>query len=141
MAEAVEAQVAGAPPDPGYRERYPWHEQTWAQLARAPDQLPHALLLHGAEGLGKRAFAWRLAQYLLCIRPNGAEACGACASCTRFAAGTHPDLLVIKPLGDAAIISVDQVRELRDFVVLKPHTSRRKLVLIEPAEVMNLNAA
>ena len=141
MSEA-ETPASGLPVHPGYRERYPWHAATWSALTRDLARMPHALLLHGAEGLGKRAFAWRLAQVLLCAAPEaGAVACGSCSSCRRFAAGTHPDLLQVRPPEDSVTIAVDQIREMRSFVALKPHAGARKLVLLDPAEAMNLNAA
>lgn len=123
-------------------EPFSWHAQAWSALTRDLARLPHALLLHGPEGLGKRAFAARLAESLLCAEPGpAAAACGACGNCRRFGAGTHPDLLHVQPLQDSLVISVDQVRELRHFVALKPHSAARKLVVLEPAEAMNLNAA
>src|SRR5204863_360093 len=76
MTEVAES-VSGITPDPGYRVRYPWHEDTWARLTHDLSALPHALLLHGSTGLGKRAFAWRLAQSALCIASGAqAQACG-----------------------------------------------------------------
>ncbi|HEX7044691.1 MAG TPA: DNA polymerase III subunit delta' [Burkholderiales bacterium] len=120
----------------------PWHAATWAALTRDTSRLPHALLLHGPEGLGKRALAWRLAKTLLCAQPGAdAAACGACASCALLQAGTHPDLLHIRPLAESSVITIDQVRELREFAALKPHSASRKVALLEPAEAMNLNAA
>lgn len=142
MAKTEAALVSGVPPHPGYRERYPWHAAAWNALTRDLTRLPHALLLHGPEGLGKRAFAWRLAQSLLCAAPGAeAAACGSCSSCRRFTAGTHPDLLCVKPLEDSIAIVIDQIREMRSFVALKPHTAPRKLVILEQAEAMNLNSA
>lgn len=141
MAEAAGEQISGAPPDPAYRERYPWHTDVWERLARDRAQLPHALLFHGPAGLGKRAFAWRFAQYLLCESATAEGGCETCVSCRRFTVGTHPDLLSVAPLGDSTMITVDQVRTIRDFVALKPHTSARKVVILEPAEAMNVNAA
>lgn len=145
MPEPQDTQIApgAAPPPSGYRERYFWHERAWGAITRDLGKIPHALLLHGSRGLGKREFAWRLAQLLLCTasRSDDAEGCGECQSCRRFVAGMHPDLLRITPSGDSASIVVDQIRELRQFVALKPHTASRKLVLLESAEAMNLNAA
>ena len=48
----------------------PWHAQDWQRLLarRAQDRLPHALLLSGAAGLGKRAFADAFVATLLCER-------------------------------------------------------------------------
>ncbi len=121
--------------------RYPWHDALWANLAHPFERLPHALLLHGLPGLGKSRFVMQLAQALLCQAPQINAACGQCHSCQLFAVGTHPDLEIVSPLEDAKTISVDQIRALNNFLFLRPHTAARKLVIIEPAEVMNINAA
>lgn len=141
MTDSEDTRASGAVPGTAYRERYPWHAKTWSALARDPARLPHALLLHGLEGLGKRAFAWRLAEWLLCHAADSEAACGACSSCRRFAAGTHPDLLHVRPPEDSRVIGIDQVRGMREFVALKPHTAARKVVLLEPAEAMNISSA
>ncbi len=122
-------------------ERYPWHAALWSALSRQLDQLPHALLLQGRPGLGKHDFAVQLAQTLLCERPREAKACGDCHACHLFRAGTHPDLSGIGLADDARSITVDQIRALGDFLSLRPHTAMRKVVIISPAEAMNLNAA
>src|SRR5436190_21590742 len=110
MAEVAES-ASGITPDSGYSARYPWHEDTWARLTHDLSALPHALLLHGSAGLGKRAFAWRLAHSALCAAPGAqAQACGVCVSCRRFAAGTHPDLFPVSPIDESVIITIDQVR-------------------------------
>lgn len=136
MAENEAATLAPV----AWRERYSWHAGAWSSLTRDPARLPHALLLHGPSGLGKRPLAWRLAAFLLCASPRDA-ACEACTSCRRFEAGTHPDLLHVRPIGESVAIGVDQVRDLREFVALRPHTAARKLVILEPADAMNPNAA
>ena len=73
----------------------PWHAEHWSRLQarRQRDALPHALLMCGMAGLGKRAFAQRFVQGLLCQQPVDDDACGHCRSCLLFAAGTHPDLV------------------------------------------------
>jgi len=137
-----DATGSGRAPDPAYRETYPWHAHVWASLTRDLTRLPHALLLHGQEGLGKQAFAFRLANTLLCLHPGtDVSACSRCKSCLLFKAGTHPDLVVTELVDDSTAITVDQVRALGDFLNLRPHTTARKVIILNPAESMNPNAA
>ncbi|MBG0838835.1 MULTISPECIES: DNA polymerase III subunit delta' [Ectopseudomonas] len=121
-------------------EVYPWQQSLWQQLA-GRTQHAHAYLLHGPTGIGKRALAERLMARLLCLAPNGLDACGNCKSCHLLAAGTHPDNFVLEPEEADKPIKVDQVRELVEFVVQTAQLGGRKVVLLEPAEAMNLNAA
>ena len=123
-------------------QEYSWHDTQWTTLTRDLSRLPHALLLHGQAGLGKNAFSMRLAQLLLCReRSDDDAACGSCHSCGLFRSGNHPDLLRVAPLEDSSNILVDQVRGVIDFLSFKPHTASHKIVLISPAEAMNVNAA
>ncbi len=79
----------------------PWQQTLWTQLTERvltpPQSLPHALLAAGMQGMGKRAFVWRLVAWLLCrVRdqhPLGA--CGTCESCQWLKSGTHPSLQVL----------------------------------------------
>ena len=120
----------------------PWHADLWQRLAQRRAQLPHALLLQGATGLGKRRFARRLARALLCQAPTAAgDACTQCKSCVLFRAGTHPDLLWIERDQDRTTITIEQIRSLTVFLGLTAHTSARQLVIVTPAEAMNLSAA
>ena len=119
---------------------YPWQEALWQQLA-GRSQHAHAYLLHGPAGIGKRALAERLMARLLCQAPMGLDACGQCKSCHLLAAGTHPDNFVLEPEEADKAIKVDQVRTLVAFVVQTAQLAGRKVVLVEPAEAMNLNAA
>lgn len=121
-------------------EAYPWQDSLWQQLA-GRSRHAHAYLLHGPAGIGKRALAERLMRRLLCQRPVGLDACGQCKACHLLAAGTHPDNFILEPEEADKPIKVDQVRELVDFVVQTAQLGGRKVVLLEPAEAMNLNAA
>ncbi|MBF7731358.1 DNA polymerase III subunit delta' [Pseudomonas sp. N040] len=121
-------------------ELYPWQQPLWRQLV-ARRQHAHAYLMQGPAGIGKRVLAEQLAARLLCLQPLELSACGACKSCHLLAAATHPDLYVLEPEEADKAIKVDQVRELVDFVVQTPQLGGRKLVLLEPAEAMNPNAA
>jgi DNA polymerase III subunit delta' len=116
------------------------HRQRW----------PHALLITGRRGLGKRLLALHFARALLCEAPQqSGEACGVCPSCGYVAQGTHPDLQLIEPVtydeeGNRTptdAINVERVRELIEFSQLSPHRQRAKVGLIAPAEAMNAAAA
>ena len=121
-------------------EAYPWQAQLWQQLASRP-QHAHAYLLHGPAGIGKRDLAERLMALLLCQSPSVQGACGQCKACHLLAAGTHPDAFVLEPEEADKAIRVDQVRELVSFVVQTAQLGGRKVVLLEPVEAMNINAA
>lgn len=121
--------------------------------------MPHALLLSGPEGIGKAQFAVAAAARLLCestrdSTPDG-DACGECPSCRWFASGNHPDFRHVVPEADAESeettgdgdrkkasrqILIDQIRDLEDFVFIGGHRNGARVVLIEPAEAMNLSA-
>jgi DNA polymerase-3 subunit delta' len=126
------------------RDPLPWQGEQWKRLQsrRNADQLPHAMLFHGPDGVGKRWFAEAFARSLLCRQPHAdGRACGTCRACLLFSAGTHPDMVRIEPAEDRRDIVVDQVRELRHFMALASHEGRFKITLIDPAPRMNVNAA
>jgi DNA polymerase-3 subunit delta' len=132
---------AAAAPVPAI-ERYPWHDANWAALLREIERLPHAILLHGPPGVGKYMFARRLVSALLCSQSGAqADACGNCRHCQMLQAGTHPDFADIEPAEPGKSITIDQIRALREFFVLRPHSADYKVALIAPADSMNLNAA
>ena len=119
-----------------------WLEPAWQQLRDrlGQDRLAHALLLSGPEGIGKTRAAREMAALLLCLEP-GDTACGACRSCTLLRSGAHPELTLVEPPEGKHQIPVDAVRALSAAMTLSTTISRRKVVLIAPAEAMNLNAA
>ncbi|MBD9441138.1 DNA polymerase III subunit delta' [Pseudomonas sp. PDM04] len=121
-------------------EAYPWQDSLWQQFA-GRKQHAHAYLLHGPAGIGKRALAERLMASLLCQHPTGEGACGECKSCLLLKAGSHPDNYILEPEEADKAIKVDQVRDLVSFVVQTAQLGGRKVVLIEPVESMNVNAA
>jgi len=126
----------------------PWHAEHWARLQarRQRDALPHALLMVGAAGLGKRAFAQRFVQSLLCIEPVDGEACGYCRSCLLMAAGTHPDRIFLsfglrKDGVQRSEIVVDQIRDLSARLAMSSQFGGWQVVTIDPADAMNAAAA
>lgn len=74
---------------------FPWFSAVLAQYAAMDERIPHALLIHGQGGIGKRQFGRLLGRALLCetadavLRSRGG--CGVCAACVWFDQGSHPD--------------------------------------------------
>lgn len=133
---------------------YPWQTDLWRQLGESAARRAHALLLQGRSGIGKLAFARALAQALLCEKPQqGGFSCGRCTSCNWFLQDAHPDFRLLQPeaLGEpeesggqkkpSRHITIEQVRELTDFINLTTHRNGWRIVLIHPAEAMNINSA
>lgn len=120
-----------------------WHQPLWQQLQRTQKQgrMPHAILLSGSQGLGKRILAEKLVSSLLCTQADESfEACGHCHSCQLMAAGSHPDHTVVSPEDKGKAIKVDQIRALKQSQTLMPKVAAGKTVLITHADKMNINA-
>jgi len=128
----------------------PWLDATATTMLEQRDRWPHALLITGAQGIGKHLLALHLAQALLCETPAaGGRACGRCVACNWVERGTHPDLRVIAPVtyddeGNATpadVIAVDAIRDLIAFALLSSHRGGAKVAVIAPAETLNASAA
>lgn len=143
---------------------HPWNEPILDSLRRRLEHLPHALLVHGARGIGKLALAERIAQMLLCEHPQPARRpCDSCDACRWYRAGNHPDFRRLEPDALAKepeegaeeegaaparksrqpslFIRIEQVRALADFLYIGSHRGKRRVALVHPAEDMNANAA
>ncbi|MDX1569237.1 MAG: DNA polymerase III subunit delta' [Xanthomonadales bacterium] len=123
---------------------HPWLQTNWENLLACADadRVPHALLLHGPRGVGKRSLADAFAAALLCEdREAGASACGSCQACTLVAAGTHPDLHRVGLEEDRSQVRVDQIRELSRRAALTSSRGTYQLFIVDPADRMNRSAA
>ena len=108
-------------------------------------RLATTYLFVGPEGVGKRSFALKLAQALLCTGsdPVRLEPCGQCESCRLAAAGNHPDLLQVARYTGTKFLKVEQFigeRERRNQeglchdISLRPMISRRRVAIIDDAD-------
>ncbi|AVP96669.1 DNA polymerase III subunit delta' [Ahniella affigens] len=127
----------------------PWLQEDWQRLLsrRAQGRLPHALLLAGPRGLGKRVFAEQVRAWLLCTAADQTDAaCGQCKACHLLRAGNHPDALTItfEPRDDGKLrteIIVDQIRALSARFAQTSQRGGWRVAIIEPAEAMNTAAS
>ncbi len=106
-------------------------------------RLPHAFLFVGPDGVGKRTFARKLAQALLCERNPETllEPCEACPGCVQAAAGTHPDLLEFARPEDRQELPIRVIRGLCAEFGLKPARGIRKVAIVDDVDDMNDEAA
>ncbi len=107
----------------------------------AADRIPHALLIAGPAGVGKRSAALAFAKVALCSHRQGYTCCNRCSSCTTFDVGTNPDFNLIDLIKEEKSIKVDQIRGLSDGAYSRPALSPYRAVLIKDAENMTLQAA
>lgn len=123
----------------------PWLRPVWQRLVQMQqhNRLPHGLLLLGAPGQGVLELAQHFADWLLCEAPieeaGHERACGECASCHWRQAGSHPDLVLIRP-EEGRDIGVAEIRALLDTFAITRQGAVR-VALIEQADQMTHNAA
>jgi DNA polymerase-3 subunit delta' len=124
--------------------------------------VPHALLFTGTEGVGKQAAAVALAMACNCrsalpesradhrsgrdpVNSSGEfnltaiGACGVCKSCRKIAAGNHPDIIRIQPIGP--FIKIDQIRSLLQTLSIKPYEAITRVAILSEAQTMNSAAS
>ena len=132
-----------------------WLEPSLVQLAQLRGRLPHALLVHGPDGVGQFELAMAFARFALCERPSGdGQGCGQCGGCTWFDQGNHPDFRLLQPesmAGEDAEggevpadtkkksdqIKIAQVRNLQRFLAVGTHRAGLRVIVVHPAEAMN----
>lgn len=129
----------------GNKELPFWLDPSWSQVQQmlTDDRLPHGLVISGLPGLGKRQLADTLAASLLCHTPVMPQqmACGQCKSCLLRQSGSHPDLKHLQPEAEGKAILVDMVRQIQPWLAATSQQGGAKVVLIEPANELNANAA
>jgi len=127
-----------------WAEPLPWQINVWRQLAdaRRCARMPHALLISGARGVGKRHLGLALAARLLCgDTPQTEFACGSCKSCRLLRSGSHPDYLRTAVDEGRTAILVDQIRQLCGFLNLTSSLGGSQVAMVETAHRMNESAA
>lgn len=96
-------------------------------------RIPHAILIEGEEGLGKKTLAEFIAKACLCN--DESSPCGKCKTCHLVEVGSHPDFQIIQP--DGAQIKVDQIRNLRVEAFLTPMAGKARVFVVSAAHTMN----
>lgn len=132
-------------------------------------KMHHAWMLTGPRGVGKATFAWAIARFLLATpAQDGSDMFGETKPDTldispdhpiakRISAGAEPGVHLvrlggrgstesdrIKNFADkkySAVIRVDEIRELNNFIHMSAADGGRRVVIVDDADLMNPNAS
>ncbi|MFV0246149.1 MAG: DNA polymerase III subunit delta' [Qingshengfaniella sp.] len=149
-----EADRAEGAPHPRHTERLIGHTAAQARLGAAltSGRMHHAWLITGPAGIGKATLAWQVAKVLLAGQSTPVP--GALPqpdpqdpALRRLAALSEPGLCLLRRHWDdkrkalSAQITVDSVRGLKRFFALSRPDGGHRVVIVDAAEDMNVNAA
>jgi DNA polymerase III subunit delta' len=163
MARAATAEIDELPeadrvegfPHPRHTKKLFGHEGAERTLAESlsDGRMHHAWLLCGRQGIGKATLAYRFARAALADPGERAANAASLAVADDTSAGrqvralSHPGLLVLRRPYDekgkrfAASIPIDEVRRLRSFLSHRAGGEAWRVVIVDEANDLNVNAA
>ncbi len=100
-------------------------------------RIAHAYLLSGPRGTGKTSLGRLIAKAANCTAPVEGEPCNECDSCRAFLEGRAIDFI---EQDAASHNSVDDIRQLRENVILNPMSGRYKVYLLDEVHMLSTSA-
>lgn len=98
--------------------------------------ISHSFIFVGKPGIGKKQFAHKYAEMIMCLQDGKCDGNSVkCDSCIKFEGNANPDYAEITP--DGKTLKIEQIRNLQARIVEKPITSRRKVYVIDDADLMS----
>jgi len=132
---------------------FPAMSDATAILRRSMERgrLGHAYILNGVDLGALEAFGLNMAKSLNCKEPplGGHDCCDECSSCRKIDAGTHPDVMVVRPESKLRQIRIPQItrrnnsppRVLHDLVYTTATEGEWKVAVLAGADRLNKDAA
>ena len=100
------------------------------------NRIPHAVLIEGLKGVGKKRIAVELAKGICCSAKE-TRPCYVCSSCIKAIHSNHPE---IKIIDEDSSIKIETIREIQKEIQLKPYEGTKKVFIINNAERMTIQA-
>lgn len=104
----------------------------------ASGRLPHAFVIEGEQGMGKRTLAREIALNLFCRGED--KPCRQCSQCSKVLKNIHPDIYEYSATGGARSFHVDVVRDVKDNVYVSPNEANYKIYILGNCQCMNESA-
>jgi DNA polymerase-3 subunit gamma/tau len=126
-----------------------WRSQTFDDLvgqepiirtlknALKSDNVKHAYLFTGPRGTGKTSTARLLAKTVNCSNPKDGEPCNECLQCREITSGNSFNVIEIDAASNRGI---DNVRDLREKVMMPPSTGKYKVYVLDEAHMLTNEA-
>jgi len=100
-------------------------------------RIGHAYLFTGARGVGKTSAARIFAKALACATGPAAEPCNVCDNCAAISAGQDVDVVEVDAASNRG---VDEIRQLRQNVSVRPARGRYKTYIIDEVHMLTREA-
>ncbi len=107
----------------------------------AAGRFPHALLIEGPVGCGKKTLARAVAKAAVCENTEQ-RPCGVCNPCRKVAEGIHPDVELVTGGGTGSNNSfhIERIRALRDSAYVMPNEAAVRVLILCDAHTMTPQA-
>ena len=112
------------------------NDRTVEEISYAADNgtLPHAILIEGAPGTGKRTLADIISRAAVCTADHE-KPCETCPDCLKALHGNHPDIFTADG-NNSGELSVDAIRRIRTDAYIKPNEAAKKAYILNGCDKM-----